>query len=274
MIRFTLIEAVVFSLFAATATSQIPGNVMARVYQIRVPAGTATSFILEDSDKQYIFTANHVVESLGSQAKIELMIDGKWVPLEVRILHGDTKCEDVAVLVPDQKDQLIKADPLPQLKDFYIGQEAYFLGFPYGLAMQAHTVHLTAALVKHAYISATVRCSDLTPGTPDDKFVMLLDGFNNPGFSGGPVVTRDLNDPSRAFKIIGIISGFRAENIPISVNGQNSIGASVPSNTGIIVAVGVDRALALLEADRAQRSNSQKHDSGPQSFQPDKSRLR
>jgi hypothetical protein len=85
------------------------------------------------------------------------MSDGKWVPLDVRILHGDTKCEDVAVLFPDQKeDPLLKADPLPQTDNFFIGQEAYSLGFPYDLAMQASQMHLTAALLKHAYSSAVV----------------------------------------------------------------------------------------------------------------------
>jgi len=239
-------------LVVSNAFAQIPRNVLSRVFQIRVPAGTATSFILEDGDKQHIFTANHVVEDLGDHARIELMSDEKWVSLDVRILHGDTKCEDVAVLIPEHKEPLLKADPLPRIKDFLIGQDAYFLGYPYGLAMQATKVHLSAALVKHAYFSALVRCSDLTPGTSDDKFVILLDGFNNPGFSGGPVVTRDSNNPNRPFEVVGIISAYRAESTPISVNGQNAIGASVPTNTGIIVAVGVDRAFALIEADRAK----------------------
>lgn len=180
MNRSTFLGALAFSLLTLSMAGQVPGNVMSRVYQIRVPTGTATSFILEDGDKQYIFTANHVAEDLGDHAKIELMSDGKWVPLEVRILHGDTKCEDVAVLIPDQKEQLLKAGALPQLKNFFIGQEAYFLGYPYGLVMQASAVHLSAALVKHAYISSVVKCSDLNPGTPDDKTVILLDGFRIP----------------------------------------------------------------------------------------------
>jgi S1-C subfamily serine protease len=258
MTRFLLPAAIVFSFVTQCTLAQIPGNVMSRVYEIRVPGGTATSFILEDGDKQYIFTANHVVEALGDHAKIEFMSDGKWVSLDVRILHGDTKCEDVAVLIPDQKEPLLKTDPLPQTNNFYMGQEAYFLGYPYGLVMQAKTVHLSAALVKHAYISAVVSCPDINPGTPVDKHVILLDGFNNPGFSGGPVVSKDLNDPNRPFKVIGIISGFRFENIPVSVNGQNAPGASVQSNTGIIVAVGVDRAFALIDADKAKAAEQKK----------------
>lgn len=252
MIRFALLAALAFSLLAQCTFAQIPGNVMSRVYQIRVPAGTATSFILEHGDKQYIFTANHVVEDLGDHAKVEIMSDGKWVSLGVRILHGDSKCEDVAVLIPDQKEQLLKADALPELKNFYIGQEAYFLGYPYGLVMQAAAVHLSAALVKHAYISAVVKCSDVNPGAPEDKNVILLDGFNNPGFSGGPVVSKNLDDPNHPFNVVGIISGFRFENTPVSVNGQKAPGASVQSNTGIIVAVGIDRAFALIEADKAK----------------------
>jgi S1-C subfamily serine protease len=245
-------QLLLFTLLAAPSVAQIPGNVLGRVFQIRVPAGTATSFILDADDRQYIFTAAHVVEGLGNHAIIEVMADGKWVPLQVRILHGDMKCDDVAVLIPDRREPLVKADPLPRTDDFFIGQEAYFLGYPYGLAMQASKVHLSAALVKHAYFSAVVRCSDLTPGTPENMSVILLDGFNNPGFSGGPVVTKDLNDPSRPFKVVGIVSAFRAENTPISVNGQQAIGASVPTNTGIVVAVGLDKAFALIAADKSK----------------------
>ncbi len=81
MTRFLLRAVIAFSFLAQCTLAQIPGNVMSRVYQIRMPGETATSFILEDGDKQYLFTANHVVESLGGHAKIELMVDGKWVPL-------------------------------------------------------------------------------------------------------------------------------------------------------------------------------------------------
>jgi hypothetical protein len=80
----------------------------------------------------------------------------------------------------------------------------------------------------------------------------LLDGLNNPGFSGGPAISRDYNDPNRAFKVGAIISGFRGEVTPVSVNGQNAAGASVTTNTGIIFAVTHERVLALVKADKAR----------------------
>jgi S1-C subfamily serine protease len=87
MNRSTFLGALAFSLLTLSMAAQVPGNVMSWVYQIRVPTGTATSFVLEEGDKQYIFTANHVVEDLGDHAKIELMSDGKW---------GPTRSEDFA----------------------------------------------------------------------------------------------------------------------------------------------------------------------------------
>jgi hypothetical protein len=68
-----------------------------------------------------------------------------------------------------QKEKLDQADPLPHLDRFFMGQEVFFLGFPYGLAEQVDSVHWTAPFVKHAYTSAVMRCSDIDAGFPSDS---------------------------------------------------------------------------------------------------------
>jgi hypothetical protein len=95
-----------------------------------------------------------------------------------------------------------------------------------------------------------VSCSALYPdGTKDDELI-LLDGLNNPGFSGGPVVGPDMFSPFtnvRAQKLIGVISGYRNDNIPLNVNGQSVDNASVAANSGIIIAIPFVRATELIK---------------------------
>jgi hypothetical protein len=108
---------------------------------------------------------------------------------------------------------------------------------------------VAAPLIKHAYLSANVSCSALYPDETKDDLLILLDGLNNPGFSGGPVVAPDMFSPFtnfRAQKLIGVISGYRNDNIPLNVNGQRINNASVAANSGIIIAIPFPRVTELI----------------------------
>lgn len=111
----------------------------------------------------------------------------------------------------------------------FTGQEAFFLGYPYGLYTSFRDGKMASPLMKHAYISAATNCASLYPDGSKDDGVFLLDGLNNPGFSGGPVVAPDLLSPGHPFKLVGVISGFKNENVPLSVNGQPVPNASITS---------------------------------------------
>ena len=76
----------------------------------------------------------------------------------------------------------------------HLGQEVYFLGYPYGL-YTTFGDQGGVALIKHACISARVACSAIYPDGDKDTMLILLDGLNNPGFSGGPIVAPDIFCP-------------------------------------------------------------------------------
>jgi len=174
---------VLLLLTAASALGQIPGNVMSRVFEIRVGKAIGTSFFVPVNGKEYLFTANHVVEGVGEQGDIELLNNNQWQALNVRVIHADSRCNDVAVLILKPKAWTVNADPLVSTHSLFVGQEIYFLGFPYGLVVQANNYNWTFPLVKHGYTSAVAKCSDIETGAPSEKELILLDGFNNPGFS-------------------------------------------------------------------------------------------
>lgn len=232
------------------ATAQPTGNVTSRVFQIRYGGSTGTAFVIDYEGTQYFVTADHLVKSAGEKAAVEIFGSGdsKWHSVDFTILHGGSKCVDVAVLVPTQK-RFVNADQIPYPYNYALGQEVYFLGFPYGLYTTFANQGGAFPLIKHAYLSANVSCSALYPDGTGDDGLILLDGLNNPGFSGGPVVAPDMFSPFtnvRLQKLIGVISGYRNDNIPLNVNGQRVDNASVAANSGIIIAIPFQRVIDLI----------------------------
>jgi len=66
--------------------------------------------------------------------------------------------------------------------DMVIGQDVFFLGFPYNydsLLQQSPFGNTPIPFVKKACMSAIIKSGE--------DILLLLDGHNNPGFSGGPV---------------------------------------------------------------------------------------
>ncbi len=246
-------------LCVACVQAQPTGNVLSRVYEIRFNGELGTAFVMDYGDRQYFVTARHIMETSPERATVELKGPGTtdWKSYTVTVLLGKNKCVDVAVLIPSDK-KLTNAEAIPYPYNFAFGQEVYFLGFPYGLYTSfGQNEGLGVALIKHGYVSARVSCAAVHPGGDRDESLILLDGINNPGFSGGPVVAPDMFSPLiniRAQKLIGVISGFQSEGIPVTVNGQNVPNSSVATNTGIIIVTDIQKAVDLIEAYVARLS--------------------
>lgn len=100
----------------------------------------------------------------------------------------------------------------------------YFLGFPYNILTRFVFGQdgYPMPLVKRATVSAL------------DQRAFLLDGHNNPGFSGGPFVFNRPNAPVD-FKVAAVISGFEAVEQPVFRGGEET-SLTYRYNTGIIVA--------------------------------------
>ena len=71
----------------------------------------------------------------------------------------------------------------------------------------------------------------------------FLDGHNNPGFSGGPVVFKEPN--KNEFKVALVISGYRYTHEPIFI-GDQQVPLAYHYNTGIIVSYGVKHAVDVI----------------------------
>ena len=158
----------------------VPAEVWHRVVHVSCGSKLGTGLVLDHENRQYLVTARHVVKS-GIEPAIRMR--GTVLSVGLTALTIPDAAADVAVF---RLDQSIVPPGLPLVagtKDMIFGQDAYFLGFPYGLTFNLGGEDFP--LVKRCTISATNRSFQ-------GRNVILLDGWNNPGFSGGPVVFRPL----------------------------------------------------------------------------------
>jgi hypothetical protein len=193
--------------FAAIPTpAQMTSNVVERVLLVRVGTETASAFTIDVDGKQYVLTAKHFVDKLAANDFIEYSRAGKWIRLPVQIFKCDDPT-DIAVLVAPYQLTTVFEFPIDTSKISY-GQDVYFLGFPYGITLNGTNVNGTLPLpfIKRATYSGTF------PLNPERHSVLLLlDGYNNPGFSGGPIVYKDPFSQSLDYKLLGVVSGFQPE---------------------------------------------------------------
>ena len=214
----------------------IPAEVIYRVFRLKVGQRSGTGFTIEKDGKEYLVTARHLAEPLCGDCQIELFKNGAWSPLEISTVGHGAGDTDISVLAPSKR--LTPARPLPlqaSSEGLVYGQDAYFLGFPYGISdLVLGETGCPLPLVKRATVSLF--------GKP-----FLLDGHNNIGFSGGPVVFRTANQ--RRFQVAAVVSAYRgqAEHI-VDEKGEKTQFRYI-SNTGIIYAYDVNEAVALIRSN-------------------------
>jgi len=257
---------------------EVTANVFFNVFQIRVPGATGTAFTMVVDGRQYLITAKHMVRDLkvdGSQESIEIRKikeprkSLEWKRLTVRIFACDDPI-DIAVLVtPELVRETFALEPTPNHMN--LSQEGYFLGFPLGYASATGGSNFP-------FPFPFTKKGNLSLVSYDDEAErMFFDGYNNHGFSGGPVVYRENIDSKghSQFYVAGVISGFIPELAPIASwrpakTRENLAGiekwriekrddgrtyvledtrptALVPLNTGIITAFGIKHAVDLIK---------------------------
>jgi Trypsin-like peptidase domain len=223
-VRSTSIAVIVIAFLVsivASTRAQVSANVLRRTLEIRVGGQTGitgTAFSLDVDGREYLVTAGHMVKKLKHKDVIEISVrTDKWDPIDVTVYpcEGDV---DIAVLIPPR--QLTVNYPLePSSGDkAFVGQDMYFVGFPFGassFANSAYANHLNGdypmPIIKKGVYAGNLEHQGRAP-------VILLDGYNNHGFSGAPIVFHEVNRPIDAttqFYVIGVVSGFVPELVPV-----------------------------------------------------------
>jgi hypothetical protein len=196
----------------AAQSAQPTNNIMFRTLMIKTKTEAGTMFSIEVDKREYWLTAKHILTGRKSGPAGEVkektvsldVLDPigdaiKWNPIQFAVIDPG-KDIDIVVLVPNTKLQDVGVPSLKvSTENVGIGQECSFLGFPFAstwTATFANSAQYKMPFIKHCYISGIIR---------QPAALLVLDGINNPGFSGGPVLYH--TGPDQV--VLGVISGYR-----------------------------------------------------------------
>ena len=214
----------------------VTANILQRTFRIGYRGSAGTCFTIDVGGKRYLITAKHVVDGIQDDETVDISHNKDWLPIRVRLVGHGAGDIDVTVLAPQM--MFGAAHSLKHsTAGVVLGEDIYFLGFPYGLSMEVKTdlnAGFPLPLVKKAAVSAL--------GLEDGP--ILLDGHNNVGFSGGPVARRGTREEQT---VIGVVLGFRYDRHKVLDEHGNETSNTYDTNTGIIIAHDIRHALAIIE---------------------------
>lgn len=217
-------------------------NILQRVVAVRVDSLQGSAFTMEIDERQYLVTAGHLFADSMNVDEIQIRHDSVWRAISVELIAPITDTVDVAVFALTQ--QLTPSFTLePTTGGMIFGQKAYFFGFPSMLSTPDKgkiNRGFPLPFVKHAIISAERE-------NQFGKRILYLDGHNNPGFSGGPVVFWDAE--VSAFKLAGVIKGYRPERLHHQDSNRVYRPVELWGNSGIIVATEISAVVSIIQAN-------------------------
>lgn len=236
MISTTLFFVIALLPLQVSGADMVTSNILTRLFALRLGNELASGFTIEVKERQYLITARHFMDSAPSATSIEIFHNSTWVSLPFRRIEVEPATVDIAVLAITQQ----LSTPLPvnvEFKGTSLSEQVFFLGFPFGLTIEGESLNggFPLPFVKHGIISAFEAAG--RRGQP-----FFIDGINNPGFSGGPIVRVPSNGSPA---IIGVISGYRFDQEPVF---QKSAATEmfVKANTGLVIAYPIDYAIEAI----------------------------
>jgi len=211
----------------------ITANFIHRVFRIKISGTEGTAFTIDVDNREYLVTARHVAESVTTDQEIQLFANGEWESLHAELVGHASGDVDISVLAARVQLTPTNLPMRATSKGVIYGQDVYFLGFPYGYLGRYlfGPSGYPLPFVKRATVSLF------------DGSQYLLDGHNNSGFSGGPVVFRKPGE--QELNVAAVVSGYRYVDEPIYA-GTEQTPLSFRYNTGIIVTHQIDAALDLI----------------------------
>ena len=219
----------------------ITNNVFNRTFRLKHGEAIGTCFTIDVAGRQYVVTARHVVAGLlaGETAAVEILHDGAWKPLSVHVAWLSEEPADVAILAPQLQLSHANLTLEPTSEGIVLGQQVYFLGFT---ELEMLTLPDGAGypmpLVRQGVLAGILAQSGPT--------VLVIDGHNIPGFSGGPVVFQPQG--SSEFRVAGVVSGYRPQPKPVLLGGQKTE-LYIAENSGLVIAYGLQEGINHITAN-------------------------
>ncbi|MDE0630642.1 MAG: serine protease [Caldilineaceae bacterium] len=226
----------------------ITAEVIFRTYQISRTVSTGTAFVIDHCGKQYLVTARHVVNGIADKDSIMIFHDNEWKTLNVEMVGIGKSHVDVAVFACNELF-------VPHLSleasanNLGFGQQVYFAGFPFGQRWEMNP------FANQSFPTPFVKTGILS-GFIENNSLLVVDGYNNKGFSGGPLVFKPVIQPSNVFQVAGVVSGYQAPLVPIvdkhghaALDEQGNPIGYTQENSGLVIAVNIKEVTRLIEAN-------------------------
>lgn len=208
-------SALVFLPRIARAQAATPTfNILTRTLMVQSQYGRGTTFSIDVDNREYWITAKHILT--GAQHPpygaitvksdtLQVLNPGaegeQWISVNFSVIDTAKDVDIVVLAAPTP----VLSDPLPtepaDSTGAMLGGDCEFLGYPFGGSWRASFNNGNSywmPFMKHCAISGM---------NADPVRVWILDGINNEGFSGGPVVFRTGTDQ----RIMAVISGYVTE---------------------------------------------------------------
>lgn len=218
------------------ANGIVDSNLMKTVFLIKSKNGIGTAFTIYKDNQEYIVTAKHITKNSDD---IYIFCNNTWINLGKNI--RESLIADIAVIKAPIR-LVNDITPLELNNDGIIySQDVYFLGFPYGMFNDAGDIlgGRPLAFIKKGILSA-IHSKREGMGT-----IFFIDGHNNKGFSGGPVVFKNIDN--NKWSICSVISGYYSPNESILDMNNNKTDFIYKENSGIIISYGVNHINELIE---------------------------
>lgn len=220
----------------------VQAEILCRVIRILYEGSCGTAFTMEDHGEQFIVTAKHMFKknAFPTFTTIHLLIGDKYQPFEVDIRYPEELKADIAVLKL-KKSQILTPiyENVNSCAGVVYGQDVYFVGFPYEYDSILGVFpggSMPIPFVKKACLSAILK---------DGAGTILLDGQNNPGFSGSPVCFKAVGTTEKCMRILGVVSGYQFDKQQVFCKNGNETNCYVKENTGIVVVTDIKYAVQI-----------------------------
>lgn len=144
---------------------------------------------------------------------------------------------DIGVLAPAEQLSTDDLPLLPSSNGIALGQQVFFLGFPFGLTGHAEYLNdgYPLPFVKSGFVSAI----------PGDGEPLYIDGHNNIGFSGGPVVFRPIMPNHSSYHVAAVVSGYHNLEPVFGESGDRT----GTTNPGFFIANHIEPAVDLIKGN-------------------------